>query len=70
VYIQNAAIDVTKPSNIWEKKSVTGTKIIPFVMENEIESFDINTPLDLLLARMIFQRGLHKKKRLDLGVGR
>lgn len=70
VYIQNACIDVTKPSNIWEKKSVTGTKIIPFVMENEIESFDINTPLDLLLARMIFQKGLHKKKRLDLEVSR
>lgn len=62
VHIQNAAIDVTKPSNIWEKKSVTGTEIIPFVMD-EIESIDINTPLDFLFAETILKRGLHVKKK-------
>ncbi|MBN2015040.1 MAG: methyltransferase domain-containing protein [Candidatus Altiarchaeota archaeon] len=49
VYIQNASIDVTKPSNIWKKNSITGTKILPLVME-EYESLDINTPLDFELA--------------------
>jgi len=63
VYIQNACIDVTKPSNIWEKKSITGAHIIPFVMD-EIESIDINTPLDFLLAKIVLKRGLHKKKKM------
>lgn len=62
VYIQNAAIDVTKPSNIWGKKSITGTEIIPFVMD-EIESLDVNTPLDLLLAKIIHKRGFCLKKK-------
>lgn len=62
VYIQNAAIDVTKPSNIWEKKSVTGAEIIPFVM-NEIESIDINTPLDFIVAEVILKRGSHSKRK-------
>lgn len=58
VYIQNAAIDVIRPFNIWKKNSITGTKIIPFVMD-EIESIDINNPIDFLLAELIF-----KNKRL------
>jgi CMP-N-acetylneuraminic acid synthetase len=62
VYIQNAAIDVTKPSNIWEKKSVTGTEIIPFVMD-EIESIDINTPLDFIIAEVILKREPHFKRK-------
>lgn len=63
VYIQNACIDVMKPSNIWDKRSITGTEIIPFVMD-EIESIDINTPLDFLLAETVLKRGLlHGKKK-------
>jgi N-acylneuraminate cytidylyltransferase len=61
VYIQNAAIDVTKPSNIWQKKSVTGTEIIPFVMD-ETESLDINTPLDFIHAEAVLRKGLAWKK--------
>jgi N-acylneuraminate cytidylyltransferase len=62
VYIQNACIDVTKPSNIWNKKSITGTEIIPFVMD-EIESIDINTPLDFVVAEIILKKGLHSKRK-------
>jgi N-acylneuraminate cytidylyltransferase len=54
VYIQNASIDVIKPATIWGKNSVTGTKILPLVM-SEAESIDINTPLDLELARCILK---------------
>lgn len=56
VYIQNACIDVTKPSNVWKKKSITGTEIVPFVMD-EIESTDINTPLDFLFAEALLKSG-------------
>lgn len=52
VYIQNANIYITKPSTIKNKKTPTGTIIIPFVM-NEIESIDINSPLDFDLAEMV-----------------
>lgn len=62
VYVQNAAIDVTKPSNIWKKKSITGTEIIPFVMD-EIESIDVNTPLDFILAEEVLKRGLAPWKK-------
>lgn len=62
VYIQNAAIDVTKPSNIWDKKSITGTEIIPFVMD-EIESIDVNTPSDFMLAEILLKKGLHGKRK-------
>jgi N-acylneuraminate cytidylyltransferase len=62
VYIQNAAIDVIKPANIWEKKSVTGTKILPFVMD-EVESVDINTSLDFIVAETVMKRISQKRKK-------
>lgn len=55
VYIQNAAIDVTKPQTIWKKNSITGTKIIPFVMD-EYESLDINSPIDFEFAEFLMKK--------------
>jgi len=55
VYVNNASIDVIWPKTVVKKHSVTGTNIIPFVMSDE-ESFDINTPLDLEIARMLMQK--------------
>lgn len=55
VYIQNAAIDVTRPSNIWEKNSITGNNILPVIMD-EYESIDINTSLDFTLAETIVEQ--------------
>jgi CMP-N-acetylneuraminic acid synthetase len=55
VYIQNASIDVTKPDNIWKKDSITGKNIIPLIMD-EIESIDINNPIDFELAEMIINK--------------
>lgn len=52
VYIQNASIYITKPSTLKNKRSSTGNIIIPFIMD-EIESIDINNPLDFKLAEMI-----------------
>ncbi len=54
VYIQNASIYITKPSTIKNKKSPTGDIIIPFVMD-EMESIDINNPLDFAFAEMILK---------------
>ncbi len=54
VYIQNASIYITKPSTLREKGSPTGDIIIPFVMD-EIESIDINTPLDFKIAELVIR---------------
>ena len=59
VYVNNASIDVTKPSTVLNKKSVTGTEIVPFVMD-EAESLDVNTPLDLELARLVLRKSRKK----------
>ena len=55
VYVQNASIYITKPKTIKEKKSPTGDVIIPFIMD-EIESVDINTPLDFEFAAVLSRR--------------
>jgi N-acylneuraminate cytidylyltransferase len=55
VYVQNASMDVLRPSNIWRLRSTTGTEIIPLVMD-EIESIDINSELDFLLAEATMSR--------------
>jgi len=55
VYIQNACIDVTRPSVIFNKKSITGTEIVPFIMD-EIESVDVNTPLDFAVAESLLEK--------------
>jgi CMP-N,N'-diacetyllegionaminic acid synthase len=52
VYVQNASMDVFRARNIWELHSTTGTEIIPLVMD-ELESVDINTEIDFLLAESL-----------------
>jgi CMP-N,N'-diacetyllegionaminic acid synthase len=55
VYIQNANIYITKPSTIRNRKSPTGDIIIPFVMD-EMESVDINTPVDFEFAENLMAK--------------
>jgi len=55
VYIQNASMDVFRPSNVWQLHSTTGTEIIPLV-NDEYESVDINTEIDFLLAETLLAR--------------
>jgi len=57
IYIQNASIDVLRASNIYRRNSITGTRIIPLVMD-EIESLDINNPRDFYLAECLIKKGL------------
>lgn len=55
IYIQNACIDAVRTQVIFKKKSITGTQIIPFVMD-ELESLDINTPLDFKFAKFLIKK--------------
>jgi len=55
MYYYNCVIDVTKPSTIFNKKSMTGDKMLPYIMKRE-DSLDIDTPMDLEFAK-IFLKG-------------
>lgn len=54
VYIQNASIYITRPTTVRNKKSPTGDIIIPFVMD-EMESIDINNPVDFKFAELLLK---------------
>ena len=55
MYYYNCVIDVTKPSTIFNKKSMTGDKMLPYIMKRE-DSIDIDTPMDLEFAK-VFLKG-------------
>ena len=54
MYYYNCVIDVTKPSTIFNKKSMTGDKMFPYIMNLE-DSIDIDTQLDLEFARFFLK---------------
>ncbi len=54
VYYYNCVIDVTRPATIRTKQSMTGARILPFMMDAE-EVIDIDTWNDLVLARTLFK---------------
>ena len=54
MYYYNCVIDVTKPSTIFNKKSMTGDKMLPYIMEPE-DSFDIDKPMDLEFAKFFLK---------------
>ena len=54
MYYYNCVIDVTKPSTIFEKQSMTGSKMLPYIMKPE-DSIDIDTKIDLEIARILLK---------------
>lgn len=54
LYYYNCVIDVTRPSTIFGKVSMTGDRILPFIMDPE-EVVDIDTRMDLALARLMME---------------
>lgn len=53
VFYYNCVIDVTRPSTIFDKASMTGNHILPFVM-NPDDVIDIDSPRDLRIAECLF----------------
>jgi N-acylneuraminate cytidylyltransferase len=51
MYYYNCVIDVTRPRTIFGKSSMTGEKILPYVMSSE-DSFDIDSARDLEIVRL------------------
>lgn len=54
MYFYNCVIDVTKPSTIYGLKSMTGTKLLPYIMDPD-DVIDIDSHRDLLIARSLFK---------------
>jgi len=54
MYYYNCVIDVTRPTTIHKMNSMTGDRILPFIMEPD-EVIDIDSPRDLAIARMLME---------------
>ena len=54
MYYYNWVIDVTKPNTIFKKHSMTGSKMLPYIMKPE-DSIDIDTKIDLEIARILLK---------------
>jgi CMP-N,N'-diacetyllegionaminic acid synthase len=54
VYYYNCVVDVTRPQTIFQKKSMTGEKILAYLMDSE-KVIDIDTARDLEIAKFLFE---------------
>jgi CMP-N,N'-diacetyllegionaminic acid synthase len=54
MYYYNCVIDVTRPSTIANKESMTGDNMLPFIM-NADEVIDIDSARDLAFARLLME---------------
>lgn len=52
MYHYNCVIDVTRPATILQQKSMTGDRILPFILDPD-DVIDIDTPRDLMVARFL-----------------
>lgn len=57
VFVQCGALEIADSRNVLFRKNVSGANIMPYIMD-EIEGFDINTPLDWLLAESMIEKGI------------
>ncbi len=55
MYYYNCVIDVTRPRTIFEKRSMTGDHMLPYIM-NADDVIDIDSPRDLEIARFLMER--------------
>ena len=54
MYFYNCVIDITKPSTIFNKHSMTGDKMLPYIIDQN-DVIDIDTKLDLKVARFFLK---------------
>ena len=54
IFQQDGYIDITRPNVVFEKKSTTGKKILPFLIEED--TIDIDYESDMIVAEDVFQK--------------
>jgi N-acylneuraminate cytidylyltransferase len=52
VYHYNCVIDVTRPTTVLDKRSMTGSRIFPYIM-NPDEVLDIDSPRDVIIGETL-----------------
>jgi N-acylneuraminate cytidylyltransferase len=52
VYYYNCVVDVTRPATILQKKSMTGSRILPYILDPD-QVLDIDSPRDLIIAKFL-----------------
>jgi CMP-N,N'-diacetyllegionaminic acid synthase len=55
IFVQNGFLEISKVDNVYKYKTISGKKIIPFVV-NSKESLDINYPEDVEIAKKYFKK--------------
>jgi len=55
IYVQNASLEISKTSNVFENKSISGDKIMSFITNN-FEGFDLNQPYDWEYAKYLINQ--------------
>jgi N-acylneuraminate cytidylyltransferase len=53
IFHYNCVIDVTRPNTIFGQKSMTGNRMLPYLMQAD-DVIDIDTPRDLIIAETLF----------------
>ena len=56
VYVQNASLEIAWTRVVFERRTIAGEVIVPFVTEGH-EGFDINDPYDWILAERLLTEG-------------
>jgi len=64
VYVQDASLEISKVDVINKYKTITGKKILSFHSKNS-EGFDINFPIDILLAKLLIKKKLVKIQKIS-----
>jgi CMP-N-acetylneuraminic acid synthetase len=57
MFFYNCVVDITKPKTIFEKKSMTGDKMLPYII-NQNDVIDIDAKIDLEFARFIMEKNV------------
>jgi len=56
VYVQNASLEIAWTRVVFERRTIAGDTIVPFVTEGH-EGFDINDPADWVVAEHLIATG-------------
>jgi N-acylneuraminate cytidylyltransferase len=64
VYVQNASLEIAWTRLVWDEGTIAGVVLTPFFTEG-YEGFDINQPLDWLLAELLITQGQAALPRVE-----
>ncbi len=63
VFWHNGVLDIIRASTILEKHSVSGTKILPLLMDDSFLTVDIDKPFDLIVAEAALKMKQQEQKQ-------